>query len=171
MPPEYASGQYVFLFIALGRLVDMATGLNGIILVTSKKYWVDLFFTFLLITIAILTNLYFIPRYGMNGAAFATMLITIIYNILRLFFVKWKFNMFPFDRSFIFITIIGLVSLFIITFIPFIYNRYLDITIRSILVCILFILPIWYFNLSTDLSNFANGIIKQILKKPHIKSS
>ncbi|HAN76933.1 MAG TPA: hypothetical protein DCQ31_03735, partial [Bacteroidales bacterium] len=84
LPAEYAAGMYVFLIIGLARMFDSYTGLNGLILVTSNKFRIDLLFTFLLALITIILNYLFIPGYGMEGAAFATMLSTVIYNMLRL---------------------------------------------------------------------------------------
>ncbi len=36
--PEYASGKWVIFFIGLGYLIDMATGVNGLIIGYSKYY-------------------------------------------------------------------------------------------------------------------------------------
>jgi len=66
----------VFLYIALGRLFDMSTGLNGTITITSNKYRYDLIFTLFLIVLTLFTNYFFIKvaGMGMDGAAFATMI-------------------------------------------------------------------------------------------------
>ncbi|WP_337518496.1 lipopolysaccharide biosynthesis protein, partial [Alistipes ihumii] len=41
MPGSYSDGRYVFLFLGLARVMDMYSGLNGTILVTSKTYRYD----------------------------------------------------------------------------------------------------------------------------------
>ena len=45
MPGEYEAGRMVFLLLGLGKLFDMAAGLNGTILLMSKQYRYDLLFT------------------------------------------------------------------------------------------------------------------------------
>jgi O-antigen/teichoic acid export membrane protein len=53
----YADGRYVVLFIGLGKLFDMATGINGSIIINSKYYRFDLFTNLLLILFTISSNL------------------------------------------------------------------------------------------------------------------
>ena len=51
LPNEYTSGIYVFLFLMIGKVIDMYFGLNGTIFFTSKKYKYDIIFTLSLIII------------------------------------------------------------------------------------------------------------------------
>ncbi len=62
------------LFIGLGRMVDLVTGINGTILGTSPKYKYELYFSVTLAILTVVTNYMLIPQYGINGAAFATFL-------------------------------------------------------------------------------------------------
>jgi len=47
----------------------------------------------------VLLNWYFIPKYGINGAAYASCIVIFLYNITKLLFVKAKFNMQPFTGN------------------------------------------------------------------------
>jgi O-antigen/teichoic acid export membrane protein len=156
MPKDFASGKYVFLFVCLGRLFDMTTGLNGVITVTSKKYRYDLIFTGLLIVMTIGLNYLFIRTYdlGINGAAIATMTTLVVYNVLRLFFVRYFFNMQPFTRSNIWVLGIGIACFCLNYFIPFMWNRYIDILFRSSITACLFLGPIVLFKLVPDVNVF-----------------
>ncbi|MFD2247647.1 lipopolysaccharide biosynthesis protein [Pontibacter ruber] len=134
MPEEYREGKYVVLFLALARLVDLATGINGIILATSEKYRWDLLFNIVLAGLTIWTNYIFIPLYGMNGAAFATMLSLIFINLLRMIFVLWIYKMQPFAWSSVGILAISAVALGASYLLPYLGNVFLDIAIRSALI-------------------------------------
>ena len=160
IPKDYASGKYVFLFLGIGRLVDMVTGVNGIILVTSKKYRYDLIFAFFLIALIVIMNLFFIPLYGIIGAAISTMLTLIILNILRIFFILKIFNMQPFDTKSIWVLLISGVTLAIMYFIPFLVNTYVDIFIRSSLCFLLFMTPVYFLKLSEETNVYINNILK-----------
>jgi len=161
MPKEYSGGRMVFLFLSIGRLFDMASGLNGVILVTSKKYRYDLIFTVLLILLAIFSNIYFIPKYGMNGAAIATFITLISYNLMRLAFVRLAYKIQPFTLRFLWIVLIGSGTIFLIDQINYMYNIYIDLLVRIGLCVFLFVLPVLLFKWSSDVNNF----VKEFLPK------
>ncbi|NJM15066.1 MAG: hypothetical protein HC896_06535 [Bacteroidales bacterium] len=96
LPPSYAEGRYVILFFCLGGVVEMFTGLNGIILVSSKFYKYDTVFVFLLIFITILLNYLLIPRFGIVGVAMANFSARTLINLFRFLFLWYKFNFQPY---------------------------------------------------------------------------
>ncbi|HEV7230105.1 MAG TPA: polysaccharide biosynthesis C-terminal domain-containing protein, partial [Bacteroidia bacterium] len=162
MPVQFAKGKYVFLFVSLGRFFDMSTGLNGAITLTSKRYKYDLVFTAFLIVLAVALNYLFIHTYdmGMNGAAIATMISIITYNVLRLIFVKYFFSMQPFTRGNIWVLLLGLACFGLNYILPFFWNRYADMVIRSAIITILFMGPVILFRLSPDVNAFIVKFLK-----------
>ena len=98
LPPGYEEGRYVILLMGLGRLFDMATGINGVILYTSDRYRWDLFFNLVLGVLTVLTCWYFVPRYGITGAALASALTLVLVNAGRLLSVWLWFGLQPFTR-------------------------------------------------------------------------
>ncbi|MBF9253783.1 polysaccharide biosynthesis protein [Pontibacter sp. 172403-2] len=138
MPDTYRAGKYVVLFLSMARLVDLATGLNGIILATSAKYRWDLLFNVVLACLTVFTNYYFIPLYGINGAAFASMLSYVLINLARLFFVQWVYKIQPFAWSSVTITVIAAVALGVSYLLPYLGNLYLDIVVRSFLIVLVY---------------------------------
>ncbi|WP_347156600.1 polysaccharide biosynthesis C-terminal domain-containing protein [Pontibacter chitinilyticus] len=138
MPASYRAGKYVVLFLSVARLVDLATGLNGIILATSEKYRWDLLFNVVLAGLTVFTNYYFIPRYGINGAAFASMLSYVLINLARLFFVQWMYKMQPFSWSAVSITAIAAAALGISYLLPHLRHVILDIVVRSSLIILVY---------------------------------
>ncbi|MBN4051225.1 oligosaccharide flippase family protein [bacterium AH-315-M05] len=159
MPPEYAGGKWVVLFIGLGRMIDLVTGINGIILTTSHKYKYDLYFGIALAILTVITNYLFIPRYGIIGAAFATFLAMSFINLSRLLFVAVCFKIHPFMLNNIWVLLIGGVTLGICSMIPYLGNIILDICIRSVVAGLLFFIPVFAFKLSTDLNKIVLKVI------------
>ena len=134
MPETYSAGKYVVLFLSMARIVDLATGINGIILATSEKYRWDLLFNIVLAVLTVWTNYIFIPLYGINGAALASMISYVVINLTRLFFVQWVYKMQPFAWSSVTITVIAGVALAISYLLPYLGNVFLDIIVRSLLI-------------------------------------
>jgi O-antigen/teichoic acid export membrane protein len=97
LKPEYEAGYFVILWLGFGKLVDMATGVNGQILGTSRRYAWDSVFnvTMLVITIAITPGL--IRHYGIEGAAIGAVIATVLFNAARTGFVWYVFGLQPFS--------------------------------------------------------------------------
>ncbi|MFT2008774.1 lipopolysaccharide biosynthesis protein [Pontibacter sp. 13R65] len=134
MPEPYRAGKYVVLFMSVARLVDLATGINGIILATSDKYRWDLVFNVVLAVLTVWTNYYFIPIYGINGAAFASMLSYASINLARLFFLQFLYGMQPFALSSLLIAVIASAALGASYLLPYLGNVYLDMLVRSAMI-------------------------------------
>lgn len=95
----YQQGKMVVLFAGLGKLVDMATGLNSEILVGSKYYRYDLFFYIFQTLMLIVANAILIPTYGYNGAALAMLVALTIYNFIKFWFIYNRFGLQPFTSK------------------------------------------------------------------------
>lgn len=100
LPEVYASGVWVVFWIGIGQLVNIAAGLNGSIIVTSIHYRVDLYSILILLILTVLTNLLLIPAYGVNGAAMATFISLLTYNVFKTAYVQIKLRLQPFNRAF-----------------------------------------------------------------------
>jgi O-antigen/teichoic acid export membrane protein len=164
MPDEYAAGKMVFLLLSIGRLFDMTAGLNGVILLTSKKYRYDLFFTIGLVVFAIISNYFFIPIFGMNGAAFASMITIILYNILRIIFIQVHFRIQPFLWKQLWVPFIVIVASLISAAFGEIINVYFDVLIRSTVIGLLFIIPVYYLRISVEINNMTDGYLKLFMR-------
>ncbi len=161
MPEVYRKGKYVFFFMGLARLFDMATGLNGVILLTSHKFRYDLFFNVLLAFITIGTNYIFIPLYGIYGAALASMLAIVSINLARLIFVWANFKMQPFVWRSLLIVGIAAAVYFLSVFIPVQPNTFFDIALRSTFIAVFYGLLILVFKASSDATNFWQNLVKR----------
>jgi len=138
MPETYRAGKYVVLFLSIARIVDLATSLNGAILATSDKYRWDLGFNIVLAALTIWTNFYFIPRYGINGAAFASMLSYSLMNLARLFFVQAVYKIQPFTWGAAKLVLVAAIALAAAYLLPFLGNVFLDMAVRSLLITLLY---------------------------------
>lgn len=162
MPESYEAGRYVFLFLGIGRIVDMYAGLNGIILVTSKKYRYDFVFSILLVIMTVFTNLMFIPRFGMTGAALATMITLVVLNLVRVAFV-WKFyRMHPFAWSDLVVMLITVVVAAGNMLLPSIGGFFTDAAVRSVAVAAVFGGAVYLGKFSPELNGMADKLLKRL---------
>ena len=160
IPKEFSGGLLVVFLVGIAKLYDCLMGCNNVVLFNSDYYRVVLLFGVILTILTVLLNILFIPIYGMNGSAFATFLAISIYNTIKIYFVKVKFNMMPFDKNtgVVLILISGCVLLFYFWEFPF--HPILNIALKTLLVTIIYVLAILKLEVSEDIS----GMIRKYLR-------
>jgi O-antigen/teichoic acid export membrane protein len=155
LPSEYLLGIWVFLFLMIGRIIDMYFGLNGWIFVTSKKYKYDIFFTFILLFLVLILNVFLIPRYGIIGAAISTGFALIVYNFARMLFVFFVYKIHPFHWNQLKIACLFGLILLATEFVSKIFvNRYLEIGLNFSFVSIVFLGAIFFFDLEPEINSY-----------------
>ncbi len=162
---SYIGGFNVVLFIALGKLSDMAFGTNGEIIVMSKHYRFNVVAVSCLAILTILLNLLLLPKYGIEGAAIASFLSMLLFNIIKYLFVWSKYGIQPFTLSSLKFLIITGITLLLNYLIPVVANIYLDIAIRSLAIVVVLMGLTYSLNISTEL----NQLIKTGLKKINLQ--
>ena len=150
--PQYATGKWVIFFIGLGSLVDMTTGANSSILGSSAFYKIQTAFLMVLVVSLIASNLLLIPIFGITGAALGGAVSLSILNLLRFFYLWYKFNLQPFNFRFILVAIIGIGAYLLSALLPVLSNFIADILVRSSILTILFCLPIYLMKISPDIN-------------------
>lgn len=152
IPEEYHIGASVVFLISVVRLYDNLLGNANSILFNSNYYRLVLLLGVLLVATAIVLNLLMIPRFGIYGAAYATFIAFFVFNSIRLLVVYKKFDLHPFSRK----TFVVLMCIAVLTgafyFWDFTWSPLLNIAIKSCLICAAYILLIYRFNISKDIS-------------------
>jgi len=151
----------VIITIGAAKLFDMATGINGGIIMNSKYYRFDLYTNILLVILTVITNYLLIPPFGILGAAIATAFSIFVYNSIKMIFVWIKFSMQPFQWTAPVVLLIAAVCLMLSFELPYLFNFYLDVTLRSLLITVVFLGSILLFNLSDDL----NSLVVESLRR------
>lgn len=160
LPKEFTGGLFVVFIVSLAKLYDNSLGNNNAILFNSEYYKMVLYFGVFLAITAIVLNIIFIPRYGIDGTALATFLAIVFYNTVKILFVKRKFNMQPFSAESLKICLLLVVSVLVMYFWDFPFHPILNIALKSTLIGILYFVSIYKLNVSEDV----NEQIKRYLK-------
>ncbi len=162
MPEAYSAGRYVFLILGMGKLFDMSAALTSTIIITSKKFRFDLLFTLSMVAVAITLNYFLIPFFGKNGAALASMITLILFNILRVLFIRYHFGILPFRTKQIWIPITIAMIVLMTFIIPVTGSLLLDIISRTAVAMILFLVPVKIFHVSPELEEWLHKMIKKL---------
>ena len=158
LPAAYQGAQHIILVIGFAKLFDMATGINGGIILNSKYFRFNLYVNIFLVILAISANYILIPIYGILGAAIATTLSIVVYNTIKLVFVWVKFSMQPFEWNTPVVIAIAAACLILSFQIPYLVNLFVDVIVRSLSITIVFIGTILLFGLSEDVKSLVREI-------------
>lgn len=130
----YAQGKWVIFFLGVGKLVDLAFSFGNAILRYSKYYFWTLAYTVIVMVVTILLNLYFITRWGMTGAALATM-ITLITSYSFQQLVLWtKVSVTPVNKQMGWILLAFTTLIIVNHFLPHFGHPLLDSVWRTLVI-------------------------------------
>jgi len=160
--PKYLPGKFVILLIGLANLTDIALGVSPQIMVNSSHYRYFSYFLLIFALLIVISNWILIPIYGIIGAALATLISKTIYNFIKYFFLYKKYNLQPFTLKTVLLYLIGGVAYVFSLLLPEQSNYIVDIIVRSCFVTLLFMLPVYYFNISSDINGKIDSTIKKI---------
>ncbi len=150
--PQYEAGRWVVIFIGLANLFEMSTSVSQNVIHNSEHYRVLTWLLLLFVGLLIVTNLIFIPVYGIVGAAFASAISRFIFNFLSWLFLYRKYRLQPFDYKYILLIIIGLVSFGMAYLLPRMSCFGWDILLRSAIFTASFGLAVYFFRISEDIN-------------------
>ena len=161
IPEEYEISLLVVLLISVVKLYDNILGNNNSILFNSDYYRIVLGVGVILVILAFILNLVFIPEFGIEGAAMASFIAFFLYNTSKIFIVVKKFRIHPF--TFTSLWALGLTAVFSIAFyyVNFPVHPVLNIAIKGVISGGLYLFLVYYLRFSEDI----NLIIDRVLKR------
>lgn len=164
LPAEYSQGLFVVFTIGLSKYFDLILGNNNAIIFNSKYYRAVLILGLLLVVLIVLLNMYFIPNFGLNGAALATLIAITLYSLAKLLFVVLKMKLFPFTAKTLISLFLVLISFLVFYFWDFNFHPVINIALKSILVSGFYLGLSYYLKISSDINFVINSVFKKVFK-------
>lgn len=166
---DYSAGKYVIFWIGLANLFIMASGISGAVMTTSSHYRMLALFVIIFGLLVVVTNLVFIPVYGITGAAFASALSALAYGLMRFIFLWARYGMQPYTwRHLLALAVAGIAYIPAIV-IPDLYNSQnkiptliLDISVRSLAILFVFMFITLIIRISPDLNQRWNNLLVKL---------
>jgi len=163
-PEAFFGATQIFLFLGIAKLIDGLTGINTHILLYSKYYKFNLLFLLCLGVLNVFLNLVLIKQYDIAGAAMATLISLTLYNLIKLFFIKFTLDMSPFTLDTLKVLLIGVMVFGLLFILPMPDSVVLGILLRSILISVLFIGSIYWSKASIDFNSLVDKYTKIIIR-------
>lgn len=164
LDPIYATGAMVVFYIGAAQLFDVYAGMSSEILSASKYYWLHTPITILTIIVAIVTNIYLIPKYQVEGAAIATFISFGVLHVSRIISVMILFKISPYDAKMALGTIILVGVVVGSMYLPSVGNIYVEAVYKSTAIFTVYGLLMYFTKISDDVNQLVDKYLFKYLK-------
>jgi O-antigen/teichoic acid export membrane protein len=158
IPEKFSGGLIIVILIGVAKLMDSILGNNNAILFNSDYYRMALLLGVFLVIITIGFNIIFIPLFGINGAAFATFIAVLLYNLAKILFVQYAFKMTPFTIDTLKTTGLIIVSVLVFYFWEFPFHSIINIGLKTVLFSLFYGFIVYNFSFSDDITSILNNL-------------
>ena len=156
----YSIGIPIVIIVSLGKLYSMSIGCINNIISNSKYYYYTFWFSLFSSVLAVVLNIYLITEFGIIGAAYATLIVLVIMNTLKIYLVKAKFNIHPYSKDTIKIIVLSALTFFVFSNLQLGFQPLINIIVKSSLILVLYTLSAYIFKLSDDVNIFIDKFNK-----------
>ena len=160
LPFKYSGGSWVVLMISVAKLFKMFLGINGEIILNSKYYKVLLPLGLGMAFSVAYMNDWLIDLYSTNGAAISTLVVILFFNGIKLWYVKYKFDMIPYTGKTTQLLFLIILFFFSFYFWNFGFHPIINILLKSLLVFLLYMVLAIKLKLSSDINKLIYSVIK-----------
>jgi O-antigen/teichoic acid export membrane protein len=162
LDPKYQSGAWVFFLLGITRIIDMGTGVNQHMLITSNFWRFELLSGVVLLALMLPLTYFLAKEIGLLGPAIATLISVTIYNIIRIIFLWKKHGLQPFSIKTAY-TLLLAAGCYAICYLAFKnLEGFAGMFARSIVFLALYVTGTIYLRLSPDLEPVLQTIKKRL---------
>ena len=157
----FSQGYWVVVLVGLSKLIDMTAGSNSEIINMSRFYRFNMYMMFLLAVFSVIMNWLLIPQFGMEGAALATLITVVVFNLVKLIFIHRQYHILPFSGKNVLLLLVTGFVLYLALSIQTMNSVWLDMLIRSLAITLLFGVLVFFLQISKD----ANALFLMLLRR------
>ena len=159
----YAEGRWAILLLGLQQVIYGTLNFGNTLISYSRYYWLTLVVTVLLTGLSVCTNLYFIPRWGLTGAAMATLLTAVLSYTFQQVVVQFLIRTNPFTWAHLRVVVAVVLLCGLDALLPSLggVSPWLDLAVRSLAFVLAGGALVYFLRISPQ----ANRIIDKALRR------
>jgi len=150
--PQFTQGILVVLIISFANIMELALGTGNAILVNSKYYRIFFYMSIAMALSVVFLNKWLIALIGINGAAYATLSVAVVYGFVKIFYIKYKFKIQPFSIDTIKILVVIGFLFVAFYFWNFKFIPIVNILLKCLIILILYVFLIKKLKISKDIN-------------------
>ena len=138
----------------------MSFGCGPAILATSSFYKITLPFSISMAISVYFLNDYLIDLYGINGAAISTLIVLLLFTILKVLYINFKLKIQPYNLNTIKIISVICLVYFVFGLFQLDFDPLFNIILKSIFISLVYISLVYFLKLSKTINNTIDSLIK-----------
>ena len=154
LPEPYHKGVWVTIISSCAAFLNVSTGVNTSIIFNSTKYLYGTILLVLLMILAVVLNVLLIPVYGIIGAAIATGIIAVIYNVTKFILIWVHFKMQPYDSSSLKILLVIAICFVVSYFLPELSNAVFSIALKTIVITAVYLFLTYFLKIVSEFHKY-----------------
>ncbi len=162
---DFSSLYMVTLVLAVAKVFDMAASVNDQIIVYSNYYKFSLVSLLCLGVINVVLNYYFIAimDWGILGAALATSISLLLFNLIKFIFIWSKMRIQPFSMDTLRLTLVASLVWLVVWFIPFSHFGIVNLILKGFIIVILYVPAVYYLKISDQFNLLTNNTLQYVM--------
>lgn len=152
IPDKYSGGIWVVLMISFAKLYIMSLGSNGAIISNSKYYKILLPYGIAMALSVYFLNLWLIDLIGINGAALSTLLVIVVFNTIKIWYVRYRFNIVPYTGKTIVLILVIALLYGGFYFLVFPFHPIVNIVLKSACIIAVYLLLVSKLHISEEIN-------------------
>lgn len=165
MRPGYAAARSSMLVLGVVNVINLAGGLSGGIVATSRSYWFDALSGAVLVLLNVVLDLVFIKLFGMVGAAWSSLVSFTVVMSWRIAFLRLRHGLWPFDdRTWKALAIGGSLAI-ALALVPAVGGLWTNAIARVLAVTVLFWPAVHVLRIAPDLSEQARLLLGRFMAR------
>jgi O-antigen/teichoic acid export membrane protein len=150
--PQYSQGVWIVLIISIAKLMELALGIGNSILINSKYYKVFFYLSVAMAISVIFLNKWLINILEINGAALATLIVVMIYSLIKIGYIRLKLNIQPFSINTFKVLLLVVGMFFVFNFWNFSFHPLVNIVLKCLVISSFYLILIKKMHISEDLN-------------------
>jgi O-antigen/teichoic acid export membrane protein len=165
---NYTDVYWLFLILFVGKLVDIATGMNDQLLSITNNYRFTLYASLVTLILNYILIRFLVPQYGGYGAAISTTITLCLFNFAKFIYIRHTLKLIPFSKKTLVVILCAIPAVVLGYVLPNLFtggaNEYLnasfDAALRSSVVTLTYIAMLIWLKPSPDLTAYIDSIKK-----------
>jgi O-antigen/teichoic acid export membrane protein len=170
----FENGLTVFYILGIAKLIDMVTSLNTHAISYSKIYHYNLYFVIISAVLNVFLSFYLTQSLGITGTALSILCSVTLFNLLKFFILKIKFDINPFSFKTLKIVFILGIQLVVVTIFHLQAHPILSIFVNGIVAIASFLVLLKLVNPEPELNEklfSRKGILRNLLNIKYIREN
>ena len=159
----FVIGWLALILIMAGQVINAGVGSAGLINIMTGFPHSELYVSLVVFSVNIVLNYFLIPIYGIEGAAFASLISIGITNLLRLFILYRRLEFLPYNKNYLSVIISAVLALIV----SYIFNSLINVhyLMQIVVVGIVFMSVSVFANFKLGIEEEDRMILRRIKNK------